>query len=225
MGKANCNHTAKPRAAEDLLLDDDVCWLPLEPVHRQWCDRIGNYGLATRDLNQALAQAGRLPCMIRSLSTGERRRLESTAWAGDRQANIQTTAGPPELSELKVLAGRVYPGTGPLAFGLVYRPYPGDTIFKRTWPGWAFYVSRVAFEAIWPPAGGTPVEGPLRPVDRAKVVLRALYPTKAQMPRSLKEATKAVVTKCEQRRWQPVSSDTVQRAAEQLGYRAPRKHQ
>jgi hypothetical protein len=224
MGKANGNHTAKPRAAEDLLLDDDACWLPLEPAHRQWCDRIGNYGLATRDLNQALAQAGRLPCMIRSLSTGERRRLESTAWAGDRQANIQTTAGPPELSELKVLAERS--GRLPVGrIGAVYeaerlKGHPRD-IERPAGPG------PLENGVTWYPGTGplAPVEEPLRPVDRAKVVLRALYPTKAQMPRSLKEATKAVVTKCEQRRWQPVSSDTVQRAAEQLGYRAPRKHQ
>jgi hypothetical protein len=65
---------------------------------------------------------------------------------------------------------------------------------------------------------------PLLPIDCATVVLRYLYRTKAQMPRSLKEATTAVVEECKKRVWRPVDSpDTVHRAAVKLGYRAPRK--
>ena len=78
-----------------------------------------------------------------------------------------------------------------------------------------------------PPPGtavtARPIE-PILPIDRAKAVLRALYPTKEQMPRSLKEATRAVDEKCTAWSWEPVTSpDTVHRAAEDIKYRAPRK--
>ena len=67
-------------------------------------------------------------------------------------------------------------------------------------------------------------KAPLLATDRAEAVLRDLYPTKAQMPRSLKEATKAVAAGCGKRGWQVPSSDSVHRAAVRLRYRAPRKH-
>ena len=84
---------------------------------------------------------------------------------------------------------------------------------------WAFYVWQPHFDAIW----SRPSE-PLRPIDRAEAVLRALYRTRAEMPHRLKVATNAVDAKCRERGWQPVSStDTVHRAAVKLGYRDPRK--
>jgi hypothetical protein len=98
--------------------------------------------------------------------------------------------------------------------------------------GWVFYVSQPDFDRIWPPlAGGTPVDHddvssavePLLAVDRARTVLRYLYPTKANMPGSLKEATAKVGDECQKRGWKPPSEDTVHRAAEELGYRTPRK--
>jgi hypothetical protein len=88
-----------------------------------------------------------------------------------------------------------------------------------------YFVARRELDRLYP-AGSAPIdhEEPLQPIDRAKVVLRDLYRTKAEMLRSLKEATNAVDEECGKRGWQAVSSpDTIHRAAEQLGYRAPRK--
>ena len=81
---------------------------------------------------------------------------------------------------------------------------------------------------IPPPWAGKPPtdKEPLKAIERAKVVLHDLYPTKAKMPNSLKAATQAVNDECQKRGWQLVTStDTVHRAAEQLGYRPPRKRQ
>ena len=100
--------------------------------------------------------------------------------------------------------------------------------------GWRFFVWQPILDRIWPPpAGSAPVDHddasdlkePLRAIDRAKVMLRFLYPTKSKMPRLLKEATGEVKLECEKRGWKPPSEDRVQAAAEQLGYRPPRKRQ
>jgi hypothetical protein len=192
--KADAQHTP-----ERLPLEDDPRWLPIETAFQRLTERTGDTALAILDLEQALAQ-DRLPFMARSTVTGERKRL---VWTG----------------KLMLWAGKD-------GLRVMHRPQPGERHVLSV-RDFRFYIWEPHFNRIWPPHGGSaPVdhEEPLLPIDRAKAALLYLYPTKAQMPRLLKAATTAVDGYCQKQGWQLVSSpDTVHRAAEQLGYRAPRK--
>jgi hypothetical protein len=198
--KAKGDHTP-----EQPPLDDDPRWLPIEAAHERGVERTGDNDLAVIDLEKLLAD-GRLPCMRRSTTSEERQRVAAIAWI--------------ELI-------RLYSGKD---VSVIYRQplfqSKGHYIVNPV-RGWRFFVWQPVLDRIWPPpTDSAPVDEPLLPIDRAKAALRALYRTKAEMPRSLKAATKAVDDYCQKQGWQPVSSpDTVHRAAEQLGYRAPRKRQ
>ena len=198
MAKDTGKSTPHQRAAEQLPLDDDVRWLPIETAHQRLIERTGYGDLAARDLEQALAQ-DRLPFMARSTVTGERKRL---VWTG------------------KLM---LWPGKDGLR--VMSRPQPGEHHVLSV-RGFHFYIWQPTLETIWPPlAGIAPVDDsePLLAIDRAKVVLRDLYATKAKMPTSLKEATGEVEGECWKRGWKPPSEDRVAAAAGELGYRTPRK--
>jgi hypothetical protein len=205
MGKAKADHTP-----EQPPLDDDAHWLPIEAAHQRGVERTGDNDLAVIDLEKLLS-GDRLPCMRRSTTSGERVRVAAIAWTD----LIRLYSG----KEVSVIYLK------PLSQS------KGQYIVNPV-RGWRFFVWQPDLDRIWPlPAGSASVEHddndlkePVRAIGRAKVVLRFLYPTKAEMPRSLKAATNAVEKECERRGWQLVkSTDTVHRAAEQLGYRAPRK--
>jgi hypothetical protein len=190
---------------------DDERWMSIEAAHQRGVERTGDNDLAVIDLEKLLAD-DRLPCMRRSTASGERQRVAAIAWT--------------DLI-------RLYSGK---EVSVIYRASlhrsPGGSYVVDQVRGWRFYIWQPDLDRIWPPPGGTaPVEHhddsdmkePVRAIDRAKAVLRHLYPTKAQMPGVLKEATRKVVAECEKRDWKPPSEDRVQRAAEELGYRPPRK--
>jgi hypothetical protein len=97
----------------------------------------------------------------------------------------------------------------------------------RALDDWLYSVWKPDLDALFSVSQADPgaaPKAPRLPIDRAEAVLRDLYPTKVQMPRSLKEATKTVATGCGKRGWQVPSSDSVHRAAVRLGFRTPRKH-
>jgi hypothetical protein len=211
MGKAKGDHTPELRAAirkmaEQPTLDDDARWASIEDARERRAERTRDNDLAVLDLMELLAQ-DRLPCMIRSTITGERKLVASTAWTDQIMLEWWPSFGA----------------------SVVHRHQPGEPFpnIVKPFRGWRFYVWQPVLDRIWPPpAASVPInhdEEPVRARARAKEVLLYLYPTKAQMPLSLKETTRKVVTECEKRGWKPPSEDTVQRAAEQLGYRAPRK--
>ena len=200
MGKAKTDHTP-----EQPPLDDDAHWLPIEAAHKRGVERTGDNDLAVIDLEKLLAED--LPCMRRSTTTGERVRVAAIAWT--ELISLETTSDGARVIYRKPLAQ-----------------------FKRHHivnpvRGWRFSVWQPVLDRIWPPAGSASIdhEEPLLKINRAKAALLHLYPSKTTMPGSLKAAHKAVVTECEERGWQPPSEDTVQRAAEKLGYRPPRKRQ
>lgn len=192
-------------------LDDDAHWLPIEAAHKRGVERTGDNDLAVIDLEKLLAE-DRLPCMRRSITSGERVRVADIAW----------------IELIRLYSGK--------EVSVIYRKplsqSKGQYILNPI-RDWRFFVWQPILDHIWPPARSGPVDDaddndlkePLRAIDRAKVVLRDLYPTKSRMPRSLKEATGEVKVECEKRGWQPPSEDRVQAAAEQLGYRPPRKRQ
>ena len=72
--KAKADHTP-----EQPPLDDDPRWLPIEAAHGRGVERTGDNDLAVIDLEKLLAE-GRLPCMRRSTTSGERVRVAAIAW-------------------------------------------------------------------------------------------------------------------------------------------------
>ena len=80
--QADADHT--PDAAIQKMaalprLDDDTRWLPIEAARQRLSERTNDAAL-TIDLEKALAD-GRLPCMLQSTATGERKFVLPTAWA------------------------------------------------------------------------------------------------------------------------------------------------
>jgi len=177
---------------------DDPRWWPMQNAIKLLKAQTGGRDFAVMDLKQAMT-SGKLRGMRRSRHNGEREHLSPPF---ENQFFVWFCSNDPEAREAE--------------------NYPLDD--------WAFYVWKPDFDRLF--SAGAPADQdddshskePLRAIERAEVVLRELYPTKAQMPRSLKEATKAVATECQKRGWPAPSSDTVHRAAERPGYRPPRKH-
>jgi hypothetical protein len=217
--KAKAEHTPEQRAAIQKMvapkrppLDDDLRWLPIENARERRAERTRDNDLAVLDLMEVLAQ-GRLPCIIRSTTTGERKQVASKAWTDQIMLEWWPSYG----------------------VRVVHRHQPGEPFpnIVKPFRGWVFYVWQPVLDHIWPPrADSAPVvhddgdtKEPVRAIDRAKEVLLYLYPTKAQMPRSLKKATGKVEEECRERGWKPPSEDTVRRAAVQLGHRSARKRQ
>ena len=66
MGKAKVDHTPELPP-----LDDDPRWLPITAAHKRGVERTGDNDLAVIDLEKLLAN-DRLPCMRRSITSGER---------------------------------------------------------------------------------------------------------------------------------------------------------
>jgi hypothetical protein len=158
----------------------------------------GDLGMAIRDVQQAGAN-GELDIMRRNRVSGDCEWVAASDWK-------------PHAINLNLNLDGV-----PLYVSIIYHhPDIGD---------WVYFCWQPDFDRLYS-TGSAPAnhdEQPVRPRGRAKVVLRYKYSTKAQMPRSLKAAWRAVVKECQQRDWQPPSEETVQRAAEELGYRPQRK--
>jgi len=188
---------------EEPTLDDNTRWLQIEVALERLIERTpSDTVIAIIDLQKALAD-GRQPCMVRSTKTGERKFVVRTAWRGQIMLDL---------------------GRDGVRVVHHYEPKPGGYVV-HPFSGGRFFVWQPAFDRIWPPpASSAPEKEPVLPINRAKAVLRYLYLTKADMPGSLKAITNAVEKGCKELGWQPVSSqDTVHRAAEELGYRPPRK--
>jgi hypothetical protein len=186
----------------DKLPLDDPRWMTLEAAVIELNGWFGHSGLTVQYLERDLA-ADKLGSMHRDLTGAWL--LEAAFWA-NHSINV---SGP------LVILHRT---SEPLRREDIWAQYVRDHQ-----AGHVYYVWRPHFDRLY---GGAPAEHdePLLPIDRAEAVLRYLYQTKAQMPRSLKAATKAVDDPCEKWGWQLVKSpDTVHRAAEKIGYRAPRK--
>jgi hypothetical protein len=206
MGKAKGNHTP-----EQPPLDDDVHWMPLDEAVELRQRRTRHLALAVLDLRQDVA-SGRVHCMRRNLTSGEREPVPRSFW----QTHFFET-----FSHQVIIYRRTDIESTPL-----YRLDDYGNIAADRLDGWMFYVWRPDFDRLYS-VGSAQAENdeePILPVDRATAALRALYRTKAEVPRSLKALTTAVDGYCKKKGWKLVSStDTVHRAAEQLGYRAPRK--
>jgi hypothetical protein len=187
---------------------DDPRWCAMQAAIELRQRQTGAIPLAITDLERAMA-SDKLRSMRRDSSTGAPERLEPSFWI-DHLIDVST---------------------GAVA---IYRCNEGDKDAPQRWSfyahrhdqridGHVYYVWRPDLEKLYP-ASGTRAdhddagdsEEPLQPIARATAVLRDLYLTRAQMPRSLKAATKEVRTECQKRDWQPPSEDTVQRAAEKL---------
>lgn len=176
---------------------DDPRWCPMQAAIELRWRQTGATRLAIADLEQYMA-SGRLRCMRRDLASGKRERVSAAFWA--------------------TYQGR-WIGSRRI------------TIYRRGEAGhvddWMFYVWRPDFDSLYSDSARVDHDDdskqPSLPIDRAKAVLRDLYPAKAQMPGSLKAAARDVVEECRKRGWKPMSPDTIQRAAEELGYRPPRK--
>lgn len=127
----------KPR--ESLPLADDARWRPIGAVHRWLMERLGDYKLASLELEQALAR-GRVRCMVRSISDGKGKLLAPAAWT-------------------KLMLYPEIPGKGGVR-GVVYRPQPSDPFPGIVTPfgGGAVFGWQPDVEAAWPSAGSVPVD-------------------------------------------------------------------
>jgi hypothetical protein len=74
MGKAKTDHTP-----EQPPLDDDPRWWPIDAARKRRLERTGDNDLAVFDLTELLRQ-GRLTCMRRSTTTGERKFVAAAEW-------------------------------------------------------------------------------------------------------------------------------------------------
>ena len=185
----------------DKLLLDGLRWCPIWEAIELRKAQTGDHDLAVMDLQQAMV-SGKLRSMRRSRQSGGREHIS------------------PPFEELFFVWFYEY-GIDEAAERREAANYPFDD--------WVFYIWKPDFDRLF--FAGAPVnhhddsysEEPLKPIDRAKVVLRELYPNKAEMPSGLKAAARAVQDECRKRNWKPPSEDTIQRAAEELEYRPPRK--
>jgi hypothetical protein len=182
---------------------NDPRWCAMKAAIDLREQQTGAHGLAIRDLAQAMV-GGKLRSMRRNLASGESELLAASFW----ETHF--------IGYLSPLSVTIYRQTD---IDRHRTDEYGNLVADRLDD--LFYVWRPDFDGLY--YGARDEDEPLQPIDRAKVVLRDLYPTKAEMPRSLKAAHRAVMAECEKRDWQPPSEDTVQRAAEELGYRPPRK--
>src|SRR6478672_946187 len=118
-------------------LDDDLRWLPIENARERRAERTRDNDLAVLDLMEVLAQ-GRLPCIIRSTTTGERKLVASTAWTDQIMLEWWPSYG----------------------VRVVHRHQPGDPFpnIVKPFRGWVFYVWQPVLDHIWPPrADSAPV--------------------------------------------------------------------
>ena len=190
---------------DDLPLNDSR-WFAIGAAIEQLRDQqTRDIGLATLDLKQAMV-SDKLRCMRRNLTSGEGELVPAPFWKtyyiGYRSPSSVTICPQTDIDRHKIDE---------------YGNLVADYVV-----GWLFYVWKPDFDRLY--SGSARDDEPLQPIDRAKAALLAIYSAKAQMPRVLKAATNDVDDYCKKRGWQPVTStDTVHRAAEQLGYRAPRK--
>ena len=184
----------------DKLPLDDPRWWPMWNAIELRKVQTGDQDLGVKDLEQAMAR-GKLHGMRRSRDNGEREHLSPPF---EKLFVWFYSCGIDEVDVRREAAN-----------------YPLDD--------WVFYVWKPDFDQLF--LTGAPAEhhddrysrAPLRPIDRAKAVLLELYPNKVRMPGKLKAVVREVEDECRKRNWTPPSQDTVERAAEELGYRPPRK--
>jgi len=128
MGKAKTDHTP-----EQPPLDDDLRWWPIDAARKRRIERTGNNDLAVIDLTELLKQ-GRLTCMRRSTTTGERKFVAAAEWT----------------DQIKLSCDK----DGLL---VAHRHPPGDH-WKLLY-GWVFYIWQPDLDHICsPPVGSAPVD-------------------------------------------------------------------
>ena len=126
--KADAKHTP-----EQPTLDDDANWLLIETARQRMSERTNDTAL-TIDLEKAMADY-RLPCMVQSTATGERKFVVPTAWTDPDQFMLDDT---------------------PTGVRVVHRyeRKPGGYAV-RPFRGGRFFVWLPHFDRIWPPPGAS----------------------------------------------------------------------
>jgi hypothetical protein len=148
---------------------NDPRWCAMKAAIDLREQQTGNLGLAIKDLAQAMV-GGKLRSMRRNLASGESELLAASFWE---------THFIGYLSPVSVTICRQ------TDIDRYRTDEYGNLVADRLAD--LFYVWRPDFDGLY--YGARDEDEPLQPIDRAKVVLLYLFPTKAQMPRSLKEAT------------------------------------
>jgi hypothetical protein len=190
---------------------NDPRWLPMKVAIDLRERQTGDRQRAVLDLEHYMVN-DKLPCMRCSQTSEECELVPATDW----KTQVIDITLPSEITFYR----RTAVDDTPQRWGM-FAHQNADRI-----DGWYFYVWKPDFDRL-NSVGNTQAEHdkePILPGDRATAALRALYRTKADVPGSLRVITRAVDKWCKDQGWHVVAStDTVHRAAEKLGYRAPRK--
>jgi hypothetical protein len=174
---------------------NDPRWCPMQAAIELRQGQTGAMPLAITDLEHAM-ESGKLRSMRRDITTGACEELEASFWV-DHLIDVSIGA---------VVIYRDYSKHDPQRWAFFAHHH------DQRVDGHAYYVWRPDLDNLYPVSRtrADHEDEPLLPIDRAKTVLFYLYRTKAQMPHSLKEATRKVEEECKKRGWRPVSStDTV----------------